>query len=121
MPDSVAAVVLGAGAGSRLRPLSDLRPKVLCPVGGVPLVDLAIERARLITPDVAVNVHHGRDQLLAHLDGRVHVSIEADEALGTAGAVGHLRPWLAGRPALVLNGDTWTSVDLAPHVEDWEG
>jgi NDP-sugar pyrophosphorylase family protein len=122
MADSVAAVVLGAGAGTRLRPLSTLRPKVLCPVNGVPLVDLAIDRARAVADDVAVNVHHGRDALVAHLDGRVHVSIEdGDEALGTAGGVGHLRGWLDGRAAFVLNGDTWSPVDLAPHVADWDG
>jgi MurNAc alpha-1-phosphate uridylyltransferase len=121
MPDSVAAVVLGAGAGTRLRPLTNLRPKVLCPVGGVPLVDLAIARVAAVTPDVAVNVHHGRDALVAHLDGRVHVSIEADVALGTAGGVAHLRGWLDGRAVLVVNGDTWTTVDLAPLVAGWDG
>ena len=88
--------MLGAGAGTRLRPLTNLRPKVLCPVGGVPLIDGVIARVAAVTPAVAVNVHHGRDQLEAHLDGRVHLSFEDDEALGTAGAVAHLRSWLDG-------------------------
>ncbi len=113
--------MLGAGAGTRLRPLTHLVPKVLCPVAGVPLVDLAIARVAAVAPDVAVNVHHGREHLVAHLDGRVHVSIEEREALGTAGAIGHLRPWLDGRGALVVNGDTWSTVDLAPLAADWDG
>ena len=121
MTDSLAAVVLAAGAGTRLRPLTRIRPKALCPVGNVPLVDAAIARAQRVTPAVAVNVHHGRTLLEAHLAGRVHVSIEADRALGTAGAVGHLRTWLAGRPALVLNADAWHQADLAGFVAGWDG
>lgn len=113
--------MLGAGAGTRLRPLTHVRPKVLCPVDGVPLVDLAIARVSAITPAVAVNAHHGRDAIVAHLDGRAHVSIEERAALGTAGGVAHLRPWLDGRGALVVNGDTWSAVDLAPLVGDWDG
>ena len=58
---------------------------------------------------LAVNVHHHADQLTAHVAGRAHVSHEAPEALGTAGAVAHLRDWLDGRPVLVVNGDTWST------------
>jgi NDP-sugar pyrophosphorylase family protein len=121
MADILAAVVLAAGAGTRLMPLTRIRPKALCPVGNVPLVDAAIQRAQQVTPSVAVNVHHGRAQLEAHLAGRVHLSIEADRALGTAGALGHLRAWLAGRPVLVLNADAWHEADLAEFVAGWDG
>lgn len=119
----LAAVVLAAGSGTRLRPLTLVRPKALCPVGGVPLVDGAIDRARTATPDVAVNIHSGRDQMLAHLHDRagVHLSVEEGRALGTAGALGRLRPWLAGRPALVLNADAWCRPDLAAFVGEWDG
>jgi MurNAc alpha-1-phosphate uridylyltransferase len=121
MADSLAAVVLAAGPGTRLRPLTRLRPKALCPVGNVALVDTAIARAQHVTADVAVNVHHGRAQLEAHLAGRVHLSIEKDEPLGTAGALGNLRTWLAGRRALVLNADAWHAAELAPFVAGWDG
>ena len=117
----VAGVVLAAGAGTRLRPLTRLRPKALCPVGDVPLVDLAIGRVRAVTGAVAVNVHHGRAALEAHLDGRVHVSVEDDEALGTAGALGRLREWIDGRPTVVVNGDAWTEAALAPLLDGWDG
>jgi N-acetyl-alpha-D-muramate 1-phosphate uridylyltransferase len=121
MADSVAGVVLAAGAGTRLRPLSLLRPKALCPVGNVPLVDLALDRVRTVAGDVAVNVHHGRDAMLEHLGGRVHVSVEDREALGTAGALGHLRDWLAGRAAVVVNADAWCPGSLAPFLDGWDG
>src|SRR5687767_16032024 len=95
--DGVAGVVLAAGRGTRLRPLTGLRPKALCPVGNVPLVDLALERVRPAVTAVAVNLHHGRDALDAHLAGDVHRSVEEDEPLGTAGALGQLRGWIDGR------------------------
>jgi NDP-sugar pyrophosphorylase family protein len=121
-PD-VAAVVLAAGLGTRLLPLTDLLPKALCPVDNVALVDLAIGAVRAITDDVAVNVHHHRSLMERHLAGRgVHVSIEEPEALGTAGALGHLRPWIDGRPTLVHNADAWHRADLAQQlVEGWDG
>ncbi len=123
MVDSLAALVLAAGAGRRLRPLTDIRPKALCPVGNVPLVDLAIERVIPVvgTGGVAVNVHHGRDQLEAHLAGRAHLSVEEPVALGTAGAVANLRGWLDGRPVLVVNADAWHRADVGAMVEGWDG
>jgi len=117
----LAGVVLAAGAGTRLWPLTTIRPKALCPVAGVPLVDLAVERVRAVTSSVAVNTHHGRELLEAHLGGRVHLSPEPDEALGTAGALGLLRPWIDGRPVVVVNADAWTSASLAPLLDGWDG
>jgi len=116
-------VVLGAGAGRRLAPLTRIRPKPLCPVGGVPLVDLALARATAAlgpAARVAVNVHHGRSAMTAHLAGRVHLSVEAPAPLGTAGAIGALRGWLDGAAVLVVNGDTWSTADLAPYVASWD-
>ena len=114
-------VVLAAGLGTRLRPLTDVRPKALWPVGGVPLVDLAIERVRPWVDQVAVNVHAGREQMEAHLAGRgVHVSVE-EELLGTAGALGKLKAWVAGRPVLLTNADAWHRFDLGPLLEGWDG
>ena len=121
-PDRPAAVVLAAGAGTRLRPLTSVLPKALCPVGNVAMVDLAVARARAVTASVAVNVHAGRRLMEAHLDGAgVHVSVEAPVALGTAGALGRLRPWIDGRPVLVVNADSWHQVDLTGFARDWEG
>lgn len=107
-------MVLAAGAGLRLRPLTLLRPKPLCPVDGVPLVDHALGRVAPVAGEVAVNLHHGREQLAAHLAAgrRVHLSVEEPEVLGTAGALGNLRPWIDGRAVAVVNGDTWCPASL---------
>jgi NDP-sugar pyrophosphorylase family protein len=118
---ALAAVVLAAGKGSRLRPLTDHRPKALCPVDNVPLVDLAIARVTPYADQVAVNVHHMRAAMVEHLGGRVHLSVEEPVALGTAGAIGRLRPWLAGRSVLVVNADAWSTDDLSALVSGWDG
>jgi len=121
----LAGVVLAAGAGTRLRPLTLERPKALCPVGNVPLVDGALRR---VVPwcgagpgSVAVNVHESAATLLAHVQGRVFTSVEAGERLGTAGALGRLRPWIHGRHVLVHNADSFVDDDLAVLVEGWDG
>lgn len=139
----MAGVVLAAGSGTRLAPLTSLRPKPLCPVGGRPLVDHALDRLRSglgarghsgdgvpagggdeDRPDrVAVNLHHGAGLIDAHLPPSVHRSLEAPVALGTAGALGALRGWLAGREVLVTNADAWfgPGLDVAGFVEGWDG
>ncbi|MBA3303619.1 MAG: NTP transferase domain-containing protein, partial [Acidimicrobiia bacterium] len=123
MGDSLAALVLAAGQGTRLRPLTLVRPKPLCPVGGVALVDRALATVAAVVGDgaVAVNAHTGIALLEDHLAGRAFLSVEEPVALGTAGAVAHLRPWLDGRPVLVVNADTWHTVDLGPLVAGWDG
>jgi N-acetyl-alpha-D-muramate 1-phosphate uridylyltransferase len=121
MADSLAGVALGAGSGQRLRPLTIDRPKVLCPVDGVPLVDHAVERLRAVTDTVAVNAHDTQERLQDHLAGRVHVSVEAGPRLGTAGALGHLRSWIDGRATAVVNGDTWCPGGIDSLVDGWDG
>ncbi len=120
-------MVLAAGEGTRLRPLTYRRPKPLCPVGNEALLDLGIARVARATGAVAVNVHHGRAAIEAHLARRpegappVHLSVEEERALGTAGALGHLREWIDGRPVLVTNADAWCRPDLAAFVAGWDG
>ena len=121
--DDIAGVVLAAGLGTRLRPLTDIRPKPLCPVNHVPLVDGAIAHVRTVTEDVAVNVHHHRQTMEQHLASLgVHVSVEEPAPLGTAGAIGRLRDWIDGRPTIIHNSDAWHVADLRHQLLDgWDG
>ena len=121
----VVGVVLAAGAGTRLAPLTRLRPKALCPVAAVPLVDHALARVAPVAAgdEVAVNLHHGAHAIDAHLPPEVHRSFEAPIALGTAGALGRLREWIAGRGVLVANADAWLGrgFDAADLLAGWDG
>ena len=121
----VAGVVLSAGAGTRLWPLTAERPKAMCPVDEVPLVELALDRVRPhVAGDgsLAVNLHHGGEQIDAHVAPGVHRSWERPRALGTAGAIGALQPWIGGRDVLVTNADAWLarSLDLGAFVDGWD-
>jgi mannose-1-phosphate guanylyltransferase/MurNAc alpha-1-phosphate uridylyltransferase len=127
----IVGVVLAAGAGARLAPLTDLRPKPLCPVGGVALLDRALDRVRDAVDATAVNLHHGAAEIADHLAARAaegwagpdHVVREEPEALGTAGALGGLRGWIDGRAVLVHNADVWgpSPEDVARFVDGWDG
>jgi len=112
------AMILAAGRGERLRPLTDHCPKPLLPVGGKPLIVRHLERlARAGFSQVAINHAH-----LGHLienalgDGsrwglRIHYSPEA-RALETAGGIAHALPLLGDEPFIVINGDVFTDFDL---------
>jgi len=117
----LAAFVLAAGSGSRLRPLTEIRPKALCPVGNVPLVDIALDRVGSLTDDISVNVWHHSDQMVTHLGDRVRLVVEAPTLLGTAGAIGAGRDWIDGRPLLVHNADAWHHADMETFHDEWDG
>lgn len=88
-------------------------------MGNRPLLDLALERLHGL--DVAVNTHHLASQVVEHLhDTEVHVAVEPGEALGTAGGVAHLRPWIDGRHVEITNGDAWLDADLADLRTTWD-
>ncbi|WNM37509.1 NTP transferase domain-containing protein [Micromonospora halotolerans] len=128
----VCAVVLAAGEGTRLRPLTAHLPKALCPVGNVPLLDRALDRLAGLGrtgPDrVAVNACYLGGQVVAHVGARAHLSVEPGDPLGTAGGVGNLRDWIAGRGVLVGNADAYLAdpdappgPDLAALLDGWDG
>jgi NDP-sugar pyrophosphorylase family protein len=122
----IAAIVLAAGEGTRLRPLTDIKPKALCPVGNVPMLDRALDllaEVGIAGPEqVAVNACWLADQIVEHVGDRAHLSVER-QLLGSAGSVGRLRSWVAGRPVLVLNADAYFSgdVQLSALLDEWSG
>lgn len=119
-------MVLAAGEGQRLRPLTERCPKALCPVGNVPLLDRALARVAALgfagPAQVAVNASYLAEQVVAHAGTRVRVSLEPGQPLGTAGALGHLRDWIDGRGVLVANSDAYLSPDdVSGMLDGWDG
>lgn len=113
------AMILAAGRGERMRPLSDATPKALLVAGGKPLIAWQIQAlARAGYRDIVINAAWLAPQLVAALgDGarfgvRIHWSIE-DEPLETAGGIATALPLLPPGPALIVAGDVWTRFDYA--------
>ena len=123
--DDLVGVVLAAGTGTRLDPLTQLLPKALCPVGNRALVDLALDRIGPLVGSHAVNAHHHGERLRSHHREHwaeaVTVSLEPDHPLGTAGGIGRLRSWIDGRSVVVVNADSWTPTSLDALLEGWDG
>jgi MurNAc alpha-1-phosphate uridylyltransferase len=124
MRSDIVGVVLAAGRGSRLSPITDHVPKPLLTVDNQPLLELALRRVGALVGPVAINAHHLADQIAAAAVAfapDVHVSLERDELLGTAGALRHLRDWIAGRAVLVNNSDLWLSDPIDNFLDGWDG
>jgi len=112
------AMILAAGLGTRLRPLTLKRPKALMPVGNRPMIDRVIGYLkRYNTDELIVNAHHHQEQLVAHLDnGRpfglnIRVKVEP-EILGTGGGIKNTEGFWDDEPFVVINGDVLTDIDL---------
>lgn len=117
-------MILAAGRGERMRPLTDITPKPLLPVVGKPLIVWHLERlARAGWRDIVINHAHLGDQIEALLgDGaawgvRIAYSPEPPGALETAGGIANALPLLTGgtggAPFLVVNGDIFCDWDFA--------
>jgi MurNAc alpha-1-phosphate uridylyltransferase len=104
------AMVLAAGLGERMRPLTFERPKPLLPVGGKALIDWTLDRfAEAGVGKVVVNTHYKAEMLQAHLRDRAGVAIEIShetERLETGGGVTKALPLLGDAPFYVANSDS---------------
>lgn len=114
------AMILAAGRGERLRPLTDQTPKPLLKAGGKALIVHLIER--LVSAgfdDIVINYAHLGEQFPATLgDGsrwgaKISYSPELSGGLETAGGIIHALPLLGDQPFLVVNGDIWTDMAFA--------
>ena len=121
-------MILAAGRGERLRPLTERVPKPMIPIAGEPLIVHQLRWLRRAgIEDVVVNLHHLGEQVESHVgngsDVGVRVRYSREETLlGTGGGIKHALPLLGEDPFLVLNGDIWTSfafrglLDAAPEA-----
>ncbi|WP_281413579.1 nucleotidyltransferase family protein [Microvirga antarctica] len=105
------AIVLAAGLGKRMLPLTATMPKPLVKVGGRTLIDFALDRLDEAGMDVVVvNVHHFADMLEAHLRQRrspaIVISDEREAVLETGGGVRKALPLLGGAPFITFNSDS---------------
>jgi MurNAc alpha-1-phosphate uridylyltransferase len=113
-------MVLAAGLGTRMRPLTDTRPKALVEVAGRTLIDRVLdELAAAGVKRAVVNVHHFADQIERHLAGRhdlqVLISDERPALLDSGGGIQLARPLLGDDPFFVANIDSlWTEETTPP-------
>ena len=113
------AMILAAGRGERMRPLTDTTPKPLLPAGGKPLIVWHLERlAAAGFRDIVINHAHLGEKIEAALgDGQrfglsIRYSPEPPGALETAGGIAKALPLLGDAPFLVVNGDVWCDWDF---------
>ncbi|THD58457.1 MAG: nucleotidyltransferase family protein [Phenylobacterium sp.] len=111
LPGPKTAMVLAAGLGTRMRPLTDATPKALIPVAGRALLDRVLDKLKAAGVERAVvNVHHFADQVEAHLAARhdleILVSDERAGLLDSGGGIQHARALLGEDPIFVANIDS---------------
>ena len=117
------AMILAAGYGTRLRPLTDSIPKPLLPVGGRALIvwNLLLLKQHGIT-EALINLHYRGDQIVEALgDGSRHgmrlAYSHEPVILGTGGGIKQAQAYFENQPFLVLNGDTLSDCDLTALIE----
>ncbi len=123
------AMVLAAGLGKRMAPITNTMPKPLIKVAGKPLIDWGLAALQAVNVERAVvNVHYLADQLDAHLAGRASPSIvvsdERQELLDSAGGIVKALPQLGTEPFYVINADTFWIDGQTPNLvllaEGWD-
>lgn len=115
-------LILAAGLGTRLRPLTDTMPKALVPVAGKPLLQHLIEKIKLqcADPHIVINIHHLGQQIIDFIEANhgfglpIAFSDERAELLDTGGAIKQAMPLFADSksPILIHNVDILSHIDL---------
>ncbi len=118
-------MILAAGLGTRLRPLTNNKPKALVEVNGMPLLEIVIKRLKYFgCSNIIINVHHFADQIEAfllknnHFDINIQISDERQKLLETGGGL-KKASWFFenGEPFLLCNTDILTDLDLTALYE----
>lgn len=117
------AMILAAGLGNRMRPLTLYTPKPLLEVGGKALIVWHIEKLRDIgVTEIVINSAWLADKLIGTLGDGSQFGVQIrwtreDEGLETAGGIINALPLLGTEPFILVNGDVWTTMDFAPLLE----
>jgi len=116
------AMVLAAGLGERMQPLTEKTPKPLVPVAGKPLLDHVLDRLAAAGVERAVvNVHYLADQIERHVASRkapqIVISDERARLLNTGGGVVRALPKIGGEPFFHINSDTIWIDGVQPNLE----
>lgn len=103
-------MVLAAGLGTRMRPITDTIPKPLVKIAGRPMIDYVIDvLVEAGVETIAVNVHHHADQMVAHLEARKDVNIlisdEREQLMNSGGGLAKGLKLLEPGPVIVMNAD----------------
>ncbi|MCB0650599.1 MAG: nucleotidyltransferase family protein [Saprospiraceae bacterium] len=118
------AIIFAAGLGTRLRPLTDTRPKALIEINGVPLLEIAVRK--LIKNgclDIIINVHHFGEQIIDFLKTNdnfginIAISDERDLLLDTGGGLKKAAWFLHDEPFMAINSDILTDMDFKAFYE----
>jgi mannose-1-phosphate guanylyltransferase len=118
------AMILAAGLGTRLRPLTYIRPKALVPILGTTVLDYWLSRLLSIgCAGVAVNAFHHPEKLIRALQNRAlpipaRVQVE-EELLGTGGGIRNVLDFFGGEPFVVVNGDVLSDAPLKELYEQF--
>ncbi len=128
MPARKYAMILAAGRGERLRPLTDSTPKPLLTAGTSSLIEHHLHKlSDAGYSDIVINIGHLGQQIIDSLgDGscyrlNIHYSDERDEVLETGGGIFKALPLLKSEEFLVINGDIWTDFNFAVLPEKIKG
>lgn len=125
-----AAMVLAAGLGKRMRPITDTIPKPLVPIAGKTLLDWGLDSlAEVGVEQAVVNVHYLPDQIVEHVAGRhapsIEISDERDGLLDSAGGIVRALTQLGTAPFYIINADTFWIDEGVPNLTRlalaWDG
>ncbi len=113
------AMILAAGLGTRLKPLTDNKPKALVEIKGKTLLEHAIQYLKAYNfTDIVINVHHFANQITEFLKSNnnfgvnISISDESNMLLDTGGGISHARSFLSDGAFLVYNVDIFSNIDL---------
>ena len=112
-------MIFAAGLGTRLRPITDTKPKALVAVGGMTLLEIAIKRLKSIgCQDIIINIHHFGQQIVDYIQQndqfgiKIQFSDESEKLLDTGGGLKKAAWFFDDAPFFVYNADILSDIDL---------